>query len=433
MIIVDSQLNVRQKRANPIKVGVIGAGVMGMGVINQIIKYSPGIEVPVVYNRSRENALKSFGKIGIKDYALVDSQKALNENIAKGKFSLIEDISLMINAQGLDLLIEMTGSIDFGLTTILDAFKNGKNVLSFNAELEATLGFFLKKEAEKYGVKYGVADGDQPAVTVNLFRFVKQMGLQPLVCGNIKGLQDRTRTPFTQKGFAEQWEMTPEMVTSFADGTKISIEQACIANATNMSIAQRGMLGYHAEGHVDELMHLFDFEMLKEKGGIVDYLVGPKPGPGVFIYATAPDDPILLKYLKYMKLGEGPLYCFYIPYHLLFLEIASSICRIIDFDDTILTADYGLNVEVIAIAKTDLKKGDKIDGMGGFKTYGVCETSQTTRVQSLLPMGLAQGSTLLNDVPKDSAISMKDVILPKNKLAVNLYNEQTKLLEKYGF
>jgi predicted homoserine dehydrogenase-like protein len=432
MIIVDNKLNERQSNNNPVKIGIIGTGAMGTGLINQIVKYTKGIIVSVVYNRDIEFAKSQLGKNSIKNYYIASTLEELNGRISRGEMSLTDDIDLLLKSRGLDLIVELTGSIDFAAQTIIQAFEQGKSVLTFNAELESTLGYFLKQKAREYNVSYSLADGDQPGVTLNLYRFVTQMGFRPLVCGNIKGLQDRNRTPATQEGFARQWDMSPHMVTSFADGTKISFEQACIANATGMSIAQRGMLGYHAEGHVDELMHLFDIQMLEQKAGIVDYLVGPKPGPGVFIYAKAPDDGLVRKYLDYMKLGKGPLYCFYVPYHLLFLELPFSISRMADFNDTILTAQHGIKVEVVAIAKTNLRQGEKLDGIGGFKTYGVCEEFAKARQLNLLPMGIAEGATLLNDIPKDQEITLNDISFPSGKISVDYYFEQIKLLDSYA-
>lgn len=430
MILIDNNLMARQQRQNPIKVGIIGAGVMATGVINQISKYTPGIMVSVIYNRNLDHIREALQKIGVEPFYHVQSIHDLNRSISTDMLAIVDDIDLLLNSIGLDVLIELTGSVDFAADTILKAFARGKNVLSFNAELEATLGYLIHQEALKYNVRYGLADGDQPSATLNLYRFVKQMGLTPLVCGNIKGLQDKSRTPLTQQSFASQWDMSPHMVTSFADGTKISFEQACIANATGMSIARRGMIGHQVEGHVDDFTHLFDLKMLEQTGGIVDYLVGAKPGPGVFIYAKAPDDPFVQKYLKYMKLGPGPLYCFYTPYHLLFLEIPNAICRIVDFEDTILTARQ-MKVEVITMAKTNLKKGDVIDAIGGFKTYGVCETFEQARSLNLLPMGLAQGAILHRDIGQDHPVALDDIDFPENKLSVELYYKQLQLIETH--
>ena len=147
-----------------------------------------------------------------------------------------------------------------------------------NAELDGTLGPMLKLRADRAGVVYSASDGDQPGVQMNLYRFVRAIGVTPLVCGNIKGLHDPYRNPTTQEGFARRWGQNPYMVTSFADGTKISFEQATVANATGMTVARRGMLGHEHHGHVDELTERYDVDELRELGGIVDYVVGAQAG-----------------------------------------------------------------------------------------------------------------------------------------------------------
>jgi len=426
MIIIDKKLKQRETDNNPIKVAIIGAGEMAKGIINQITKYSPGIVVAVTYNRTIEKAIKAYQEVGLDDYQFVETTSKLETAIINNLPAVTQNIDAVCEAQGIDVIIEVTGTIEFAAKTILKAFENGKNVLSFNVEIDATLGPILKQKAKVAGVKYSVADGDQPGVTLNLYRHVKSMGFDPLLCGNIKGLQDHYRNPTTQKGFAAQWGMTPEMVTSFADGTKISFEQACIANATGMQVAKRGMYGYHSTKHVDELTMMYDINELKHLGGIVDYVVGAKPGPGIFIYATT-EDPLAIKYLNYGKLGNGPLYSFYVPYHLLFFEIASAICRLVDFDDIIISAKKGLVVDVPTVAKTDLNKGDIIDGLGGYKTYGTTENYSISKKEGLLPMGLAEGCVLKHKIAKDQLITYKDVVLPDDRISDQLKNEQNKL------
>jgi len=427
MILVDTVLKRREINNNPIKIAVIGAGEMAKGVINQITKYSPGIIVSVTYNRTIEKVINAYNEVGLKDFKIVDTQKELDACIRQGVPAITQSLDAVCDSNEVDLIVEMTGAIEFGAHLIMKAFSSGKDVLSFNVELDATLGPIIKKKAEEAGVKYSVADGDQPGVTMNLYRFVTSMGFEPLLCGNIKGLEDHYRNPTTQKGFAAQWDMTPEMVTSFADSTKLSFEQACIANATGMQVAKRGMYGYNSKEHVDDLTNLYDIDELKSLGGIVDYVVGAKPGPGVFIYATT-NDPIAIKYLNYGKLGKGPLYSFYVPYHLLFFEIASAICRLVDFDDVIIRAKNGIMVDVPATAKVDMVKGDLIDGLGGYKTYGTTENYTISKKEGFLPMGLAQGSVLLNDIKKDGLLKYSDVILPKGRLCDDLKSQQDKLI-----
>ncbi len=428
MILVDNVLRQREKANNPIKVGLIGCGEMSKGMINQITNYTPGMQVVAVYNRTVEKVIKAFEYAGITEFKEVNNLNAFADSIKKGVPVITQDIQLLTRGEGCDIIVEVTGTIDFALKAILDAFAHGKHVLSFNAELDATLGPLLKHKAEKAGVMYSLGDGDQPGVTLNLYRFVKSMGFKPVLCGNIKGLQDHYRNPTTQQSFAKSWDMTPEMVTSFADGTKISFEQAAIANATNMRVAKRGMYGYHSKEHVDDLTSLYNLEELMNLGGIVDYVVGAKPGPGVFIYATT-DDSLSKKYLKYGKLGEGPLYSFYIPYHLLFFEIAISISRMIDFKDMIVSPIAGTVVEVVATSKVALNAGDKIDGLGGYKTYGVCENFDVARSENLLPMGLAEGSVVKKDLPVDHFLTFDDVIMSQDSLPYRLYLEQLELFK----
>ena len=227
------------------------------------------------------------------------------------------------------------------------------------------------------------------------------------------------------------------MVTSFADGSKISFEQAIVANATGMTIAQRGMLGYDfnrnrdelveqfnlkASSHVDDLTPMYDVEQLKALGGIVDYVVGVKPGPGVFVFATH-DDPKQQHYLNLYKLGEGPLYSFYTPYHLCHFEVPLSVARVVLFNDVVLAPTAPL-VDVVTTAKIDLKAGETLDGIGYYMTYGQCETASITQAERLLPLGIAEGCKLKRDVAKDQVLTYDDVELPTGRLCDQLRAEQ---------
>ncbi len=427
-MLVDNILKNREQNNNPIKVGIVGTGAMGFGLINQITRYTPGMTVAGVYNRTPAKAIQAFDYSGISDYVVCNGKaKTAQDAFDSGKPFITRDIDILLDLKGIDVLVEITGTIEFALMTVLKAFKKGISVLSFNAELESAFGPLLKQTACDYGVRYGLSDGDQPGVTMNLYRHVKCMGFEPLLCGNIKSFHDRYRNPETQKGFAAKWGMSPEMVTSFADGTKISFEQSCIANATGMKVAKRGMLGYHSNEHVDELTHLYDVDRVRELGGIVDYVIGAKPSPGVFIYAAI-NDPYSKKILSYAKMGNGQLYSFYAPYHLLFFEITSSVCRLVDLDDPVIISKKEPVVDVITAAKVNLYKGDIIDGIGGFKTYGLCENHDIVLGENILPMALAKGSVLKRNVKRDEILSFDDVeidesgfLFSMNKLLDNMF------------
>ncbi|MEL7503748.1 MAG: NAD(P)-dependent oxidoreductase [Cyanobacteria bacterium J06554_6] len=423
MIIVDTALKARQEANKPVRVGLIGAGFMGRGITNQIVNYVPGMILVAIANRTLAAAKQSYEKSGVDEVRVVSTVADLSRAIENGQYAVTEDAELLCQADGIDVLIESTGHVEFGARVILKAIECGKHVVSMNAELDGTVGPILKVYADRAGVILTGCDGDQPGVQINLCRFVHSIGLTPLLAGNIKGLQDRYRNPTTQEGFAKKWGQTPHMVTSFADGTKISFEQAIVANATGFKVAQRGMLGYEYDGHIDDMVSHYDVDQLKALGGIVDYVVGPQPSPGVFVFATH-DDPAQARYLNYGKLGQGPLYSFYIPYHLTVFEVPLSAARVALFDDVVIAPLAGPVVDVVTTAKVNLQTGEYIDGLGGYKTYGMCENADVVNQENLLPMGLAEGCKLKHDVTQDQALTYDDVILPENRLAHQLRQEQ---------
>jgi predicted homoserine dehydrogenase-like protein len=423
MIIIDKALQARAEAGNPIRVGMIGAGFMGRGIANQIINSVPGMELVAIFNRHIDTAKQAYLEAGIDEFQVVTSVSQLEASIAQGKYAVTEDPFLICRAAGIDAIIEVTGAVEFGAHVVTDAIAHRKHVIMMNAELDGTIGCILKVYADRAGVILTACDGDQPGVQMNLYRFVKSIGLTPLLCGNIKGLQDPYRNPTTQEAFAQRWGQKAHMVTSFADGTKISFEQAIVANATGMTVAKRGMLGYDFSGHIDELTDKYDIDQLKELGGIVDYVVGAKPGPGVYVFATH-DDPKQRHYLNLYKLGEGPLYSFYTPYHLCHFEVPLSVARAVLFQDAVLTPLGAPKVDVVTTAKIDLKAGETLDGIGYYMTYGQCEASHIVQQQNLLPIGLAEGCRLKRDIARDQVLTYDDVELPLGRLADQLRFEQ---------
>jgi predicted homoserine dehydrogenase-like protein len=293
-----------------------------------------------------------------------------------------------------------------------------------NAELQGTLGPLLKARADAAGVVFTDSDGDQPGVIMNLYRFVKGIGVRPVLAGNLKGLHDPYRNPTTQEAFARQRGLTPNMATSFADGTKISFEMAIVANATGLRVAERGMWGPDASS-VHDALDLFPAEELIEQP-IVDYLVGAEPAPGVFVLGHH-DHPLQKAYLDLYKLGAGPLYVFYRPYHLCHFEVPSTVARAVLFADATIAPMGGPQVEVVAAAKRDLAAGEVLDGIGFYMTYGLAENADAATAEGLLPMGVAEGCRVRRDLPKDRVLTYADVELPAGRLSDRLRAEQAAL------
>ncbi len=423
MILVDNALKAREEQHKPIRVGMLGAGFMAQGLTNQITNSVPGMTMAAVYSRQPQKGLHIYNYAGLNDVTVANTQSELNDAIRAGKPVVTENAMLLAQSENLDLIVDTTGSVEFGAQVALEAFKHGKDVVMLNAEIDATIGPILQTYAAKHGVILSACDGDEPGIQVNLYRWIKGLGLTPRVMGNIKGLQDPYRNPTTQKGFAEKWGQNPAMVTSFADGSKISFEQAIVANATGLVVKTRGMSrGAEYKDDVMKIGRLYDIEELRRLGGVVDYVVGT-PLTKVYCLAEHPD-PKQRHYLSLYKMGEGPLFPFFIPYHLVHFEVPNGIARVALFRDSVAKPLAGPVVEVCAVAKRDLKAGETLDDYGMYMTYGEAVNTDEMCRERYLPEGLVEGCKLHRNINKDAVITYGDVELPPNRLADRLRAEQ---------
>jgi predicted homoserine dehydrogenase-like protein len=425
MIIIDRALERREREGRPIRVGMSGAGFMGRGIALQIAQSVPGMRLVAIANRHLAGARRAYAEAGVAETQTVETTDQLERAIARGVPAVTEDPLLLCAAEGIDALIEVTGTVEYAARVVLAALRQRKHVVLMNAELDGTVGPILKVHADRAGVVLTNADGDQPGVQLNLHRFVRGIGVTPVLCGNIKGLHDPYRTPTTQAEFARRWGQQPTMVTSFADGSKISFEQAIVANATGMGVLRRGMCGptVPAGTSITEATTRYPVEELLAGPGVVDYVVGAAPSPGVFVLGTH-DHPTQRHYLNLYKLGTGPLYCFYTPYHLCHFEVPTTVARAVLFGDAAVAPLGGPLVDVVATAKTDLQAGQTLDEIGGYLTYGQCENSADVEAEGLLPLGLAQGCRLRRDIPRDRVLTYADVEVPAGRLCDELRAEQ---------
>jgi predicted homoserine dehydrogenase-like protein len=423
MVIVDNLLNARAEQGKPVRVGMLGAGFMGQGLTNQIVNSTPGMRMAAVYNRHINKAFHVYQYSGLTEIREATTQSQFDEAVAAGKPVVTEDAMMLARSPEIDILVDVTGSVEFGAHVILEAFRHGKDVVLMNAEVDATIGPILQKYAEKHNVILSACEGDEPGLQINLYRWVKGLGLIPRVMGNIKGLQDPYRNPTTQKGFAEKWGQNPAMVTSFADGSKISFEQTIVANATGFVVKSRGMSrGAEYKGDVMQIGKLYDVQELQKLGGIIDYVVGT-PLTKIYCLAEHPD-PKQQHYLNLYKMGEGPLYPFFTPYHLVHFEVPNSIARVALLRDNVAKPLGGPVVEVCAVAKRNLTAGEILDDYGMYMTYGEAVNADEMCDKRYLPEGLVEGCKLKRDIAKDQVLTYDDVELPANRLADRLRAEQ---------
>ncbi|HTP67890.1 MAG TPA: Gfo/Idh/MocA family oxidoreductase [Dongiaceae bacterium] len=421
MLIVDTALEKRQTEGNPVRVALIGAGFSASAVALNIITGVPGMKLVAIANRTVETARKVYCGAGVESVKTVETVAQLEEAIHNGQYAVTDDAMLVCQAAGIDAIIEATGQVEFGARVSMKAIEHGKHVVLMNAELDATIGPILKVYADRAGVVFTDTDGEEPGVAMNLYRFAKTMGYNPVAAGNIKGMLDRYRTPETQRERAKQYGQNAQMITSFADGTKLNMECAIMANAMGFRAGKRGMYG-PATPDVRDAAKLFPPEQLLN-GGLVDYVLGSEPGTGAWVLGYT-EHPVKKFYLDLFKLGKGPFYCLYTPYHLPPLQIGSSVARAVLFHDATVAPLGAPACDVLAVAKRDLKAGEVMDGIGGFMAYGLIDNSDVVQAEGLLPVGLSEGCRLKHDVPRDSVIRYADVALPENRLCDKLRAEQ---------
>src|SRR5262249_34104042 len=246
-------------------------------------------------------------------WSRVGSARDAEKAIARGLPVLTDDTSVLTGCDAIDILVEVTGTVAAAAGGVLEAFEHGKHVVLVNAELDSLLGPILKAKADRAGVVVTHTDGDEPGVAMTLLRYLRSLGLRPVAAGNIKGMVDYYRNPETQRAFAEKNDQDVRKVTSFADATKLSMETTVLANATGFHAGRRGMYGPACK-YIREIADLLPADQMVDIG-LVDYAVGAAPHTGAFVIVHE-ESPLKTAQLAYYKLGNGPFYVFYTPYHL---------------------------------------------------------------------------------------------------------------------
>ncbi len=421
-MMVDTALRELEARGHPIRVGMVGAGASGRPIALQLGTPAPGIRLVAIANRTTEHGERVFREAGIEEWRRVETAREAESAITGGLPVLTNDPSVLTACNAVDVLVEVTGTIETAASVVLEAFDHGKHVVLVNAELDSLLGPILKVKADQAGVVITHTDGEEPGVAMTLLRYLRSLGLRPVAAGNLKGMVDYYRTPQTQRAFAEKYGQDARKVTSFADATKLSMEATVLANGTGFQVGRRGMYGPACE-HVREIADLLPADQMLSTG-LVDYALGAAPHTGAFVIVHE-DAPLKKAQLAYYKLGNGPFYVFYTPFHLPYIQIASTIARAVIHRDATVAPLAGPVCEVVTMAKRDLKAGECLDGIGGFYTYGLADNAAAARAVAALPIGLSEGCKLLRDVSKDEVISIRDVESPRGGVADTLWREQS--------
>ncbi|MBO0958661.1 NAD(P)-dependent oxidoreductase [Neobacillus sp. MM2021_6] len=394
---VYQQLLQRERENAPIKVGVIGAGQMGFGMIAQISNI-PGMIVAGVCDVNVGAAQKAA------DYY---NSKATKRN----PVIVTNDYREVIQSPSVEVIVDATGVPEVGANISLETLRSKKHLVLLNVEVDITIGSVMYQMFNNAGLVYTGSAGDEPAATLELYEFAKTMGFEVLVAG--KGKNNKLNplsNPDVCAEEARQKQMSAHMLAAFQDGTKTMAEMNLLSNATGLLPDKVGMHGVSAT--VQDVADKLD---LKENGGVlnnfgvVEYVDGL--APGVFVIVKSELEPVDHE-LRYLKVGKGPHYTLYRPYHLASLETPITIAKaVLQHDSSIHPIGAPIS-ETVAVAKRDIKAGETLDGIGGYSVRGVLETHVDMKVNGHIPIGLISGKVVVKkDIKLGQFLTLDDVEL----------------------
>lgn len=420
----------RYAENEPIRVGASAQGWLGRAFVTQLAN-TPGMVLNVLAHPDPAVARQMFLDTGLPADRVVEAQAAgpATDALRAGKRVVTASYTLLAQLEDVDIVADATYSPAVGAEVAYHSLQQGKDVVLLNIEADVTVGRVLKRMADDMGVLYTVASGDEPGCLLELYDFVRVMGMQVIVAG--KGKSTPLQPNATPDTVAEQARASgndPYQIAYYVDGTKTMLEMACVANATGCLPMQRGMTGPAAT--LENISQIF---ALRQDGGtaafpgVVDYVQGPAMAGGVFITARV-NDPRIRADLQYLKGWHGPYFTFFRPYHLGPVEAPLSIARAhLYLQPTLVPLDQPV-AEVLAIAKRDLQPGDQLDDFGGYTTYGLIERANIARQLNALPIGLTPGATMVRFVPAGDILTWADVNLDESSILVKLRRQQDRMV-----
>lgn len=412
-------------KRGPIRIAVVGAGLMGSGLVAQL-KTIHNIDVILWSSRREEGLLAKAKDVGLKDdgYAFTADANEAEALVNEGKMVLTTDNSLAWRLNEVDAICDCTGNTEAGACINENGLNAGKHIISFNVECDVLLGpYFLKKAKEK-GLCYTGTAGDEPGAIMELYNFATFLGFRVVAAGKGKNNPMNVEaTPATLKDEAEKKGISPRMLTSFVDATNTMIELNAVCNATGLLPDEGGCVGMHAT--IDELsrkLRTKDLGGEMNRTGTVNFVHGI--APGVFVSVES-DEPMIRREMPYLSMGDGPNYIFYRPYHLTNIETPLTIAKAVMYNEPTIAPEVGYVAHTVAVAKKDMEAGDAIEGIGSDTCYGTLVEGKTAYEEKLLPIGLIVGEAkLARPVKKGARLRLDDVVLDQNSTLVKLFNRE---------
>jgi predicted homoserine dehydrogenase-like protein len=418
------QLQRLESRNQSIRTAVIGAGFMGRGLIYQLC-HTPGMFPALLVVRDVNKGVDAYRTCGFnpQDIIVSDNRRVLEDAVQQRRPAITTDVDVATSVIPIDVFIEATGHVEYGARCALSAILHRKHFVSLNAETDATVGPILKQKADQAGTVYTNADGDQPGVLMRLIEYCRGCGFEVRCAVNCKGFMNIRATPDSIKEWAIKQNTSPRMTTAFTDGTKMNVELNVVCNAANLLPAKRGMIGVKTD--LKNALKDFQASGALTDFGTVDYTLAGDFAGGVFVIARAEHPHMVKPYLRYLKMGDGPDYLFYRPYHLCHIETPLSAAEAVIYREPTIAPLGAPICHTIALAKRDLDAGETLDGIGGFNIYGELEHAE--KAHGLLPVGLAENIQLTRPIPTDQPIPLDAVELDESNLLIKLWREQQRM------
>lgn len=424
----------RAALGRPVRIGLVGCGEMGTDIVTQVAQMQ-GIEVAAIADSRPERAHEAIAiALREKDSAgEAQNAAAMSALIEAGKTAIVPDSMLAATHDLVDVVIDATGKPAVGAEIGIKAMEHGKHLVMMNVEADVTIGAYLKHAAQKNGVVYSLGAGDEPSSCMELIEFVSAMGHTVVAAGKGKNNPlNHDATPDEYREEAERRNMNPRMLVEFVDGSKTMVEMAAIANATGLVPDKAGMHGPAAtrEELSSVLCPIEDGGVLSRKG-VVDFSIGKGVAPGVFVIAEMAH-PRLRERMNDLKLGAGPYYTFYRPYHLTSLEVPLTCARTVLYGKADMVPLDKPVAEVCAVAKRDLKPGDRLDAIGEYTYRSWIMTVGDAKAANAVPCGLLEGGVVTQPIAKGELITYANAAPDAVSALVALRKKQDELVASLG-
>lgn len=422
-------LNKKMKEYGTIRVSIVGLGLMGGSLLDQLLRLE-GFRPTIVAARNKDRIINKLKKLNISENDFVFTNDIVEAISAYERNLIIATTNLELSTMRIfsDCICDATGSVELGCDITLRALKNKVHVVSLNVEMDATVGPILRKIAKENNVVYSGSYGDEPGAIMELYEFAKFSGFEVLHLGKGKNnVLNNYATNEMLKNEALKKGLSPRMLTSFVDGTNTMIELNAVCNATGFKPDVTGC--HFIESNPKDLVDNFK---LKEDGGVfnstgtVDFVKGIHPG----VFAIVRPNSEVMEYeMKFLQMGEGPNFSIYRPYHLTSIETPISIAKAVVLEDSSITPiENAPFAETVAVAKRDIKAGEKIDGIGSDMVFGTLVDVEKSNSENLVPIGLITNETIAKEnIKKGVLICYNMIELDYKSKVVKLRKEQNNL------